>query len=77
MKAYAFGVALAMLASFTFLSRMHERYMFSAFLPLLLALSASAPQAGLTVTLTSSNPSVASRWNGASFRSLIEFTVQQ
>lgn len=36
-KAYALGVALAMLAVFTFSSRMHERYMFSAFLPLLAA----------------------------------------
>ncbi len=35
--AYALGVALAMLASYTFLSRMHERYMFAAFLPLLAA----------------------------------------
>jgi Gpi18-like mannosyltransferase len=34
---YALGVALALLASFTFLSRMHERYMFAAFLPFLAA----------------------------------------
>ena len=35
--AYALGVAVAMLVSFTFLTRMHERYIFGAFLPLLAA----------------------------------------
>jgi dolichyl-phosphate-mannose-protein mannosyltransferase len=35
--AYALGVAMAMLTSFAFLSRMHERYIFAAFLPFLAA----------------------------------------
>ena len=35
--AYALGVAMAMLVSFALLSRMHERYIFAAFLPFLAA----------------------------------------
>lgn len=35
--AYALGVAVAMLVSYAFLSRMHERYIFAAFLPFLAA----------------------------------------
>lgn len=35
--AYALGVAVAMLVSYAFLTRMHERYLFAAFLPFLAA----------------------------------------